>query len=154
MLRSSTLILFVGMLTAVLAVATLSVGCGGGGGGETSGTGTTTPSITASVLSWAPPETTADNTAIDPYQELDYYEIYVREDGNFTDNDPPAGQVSAVEDYRSADGQTVSQALVKEFRLDLLPNVPAASRLYVSMRAVGPDRQKSDFMEPVVWERS
>jgi len=139
------------MLTAVFAVAALSVGCGGGG--ETSQTGTAPASITESVLSWAPPETTADNTTIDPYQELDYYEIYVREDGNFTDDDPPVGQVDAVEDYRSTDGQTVSLALVNEFHLDLLQDVPAATRLYVSMRAVGPDRQKSDFMDPVVWER-
>jgi len=96
------------------------------------------------VLAWTPPTTYNDNVAMDPARDLDYYEIYVRQDANFTDSDQPLIQVAAV-----AAGTPVT-----EFTLELIPSVPPGSQLYVSMKAVGVDQQKSAFMAPLVWDRS
>jgi hypothetical protein len=138
------------ILLALLG-ATLLIGCGGGGGSSSSQT--VPASGPVSLLSWAAPATFADNVAMDPYNDLDYYELYVRSDANFTEGDLPVAQLSAVADVPSPDGRTVVKALVTEFALELLPNVPAGNRLYVSIKAVGIDRQRSAFMAPVTWDR-
>ena len=96
------------------------------------------------MLAWTPPATYNDNVPLDPQRDLEYYEIYVREDGNFTDGDQPLIQVTAV----------AAGAPVTEFTLELIPSLPAGSQLYVSMRAVGVDQQKSAFMAPILWDRS
>jgi hypothetical protein len=96
------------------------------------------------VLAWTPPTTYNDNVALDPERDLDYYEIYVRQDPNFTDSDLPVVQVAPV----------AAGSLVTEFTLELIPALPASSQLFVSMRAVGIDRQKSAFMAPLLWDRS
>jgi hypothetical protein len=139
------------ILLALLG-ATLLIGCGGGGGGSSSSS-TVPASGPVSLLSWAAPATFADNVSMDPYNDLDYYELYVREDANFTESDLPVAQLSAVADVASSDGSTMVRALVTEFALELLPNVPAGNRLYVSIKAVGIDRQRSAFMAPVTWDR-
>ena len=139
MIRHAT----VRVLLAGFAAVLLLAGCGGGGG-ETSQIQETTPSGPVSTLSWAPPTTYNDNVALDPERDLDYYEVYVRQDPNFSDGDQPLIQVAAV-----AAGSPVT-----EFTLDLIPSLPAGSLLYVSMRAVGVDHQKSAFMEPLAWDRS
>jgi hypothetical protein len=92
--------------------------------------------------------------ALDPERDLDYYEIYVRRDANFTDGDQPLIQVAAVARTLAPDGLTVTRSLVTEFTLELIPSLPAGTQLYVSMRAVGVDQQKSAFMAPLVWDRS
>ncbi|MDD5762772.1 MAG: hypothetical protein PHP88_09745 [bacterium] len=132
------------MLLGGFAAMILLAGCGGGGGGETSTNQGPAPSGPVSTLAWTPPATYNDNTALDPERDLDYYEIYVRQDPNFTDNDLPVVQVSPV-----AAGSPVT-----EFNLDLITSLPAGTQLYVSMRAVGVDRQKSAFMAPLTWDRS
>ena len=43
---------------------------------------------------------------------------------------------------------------VTEFILDQIPSLPAGNKLYVSMKAVGVDQQKSAFMAPLAWDRS
>jgi hypothetical protein len=96
------------------------------------------------VLAWTPPTTYNDNVALDPGRDLEYYEIYVRQDGNFTDSDLPLIQVAAVS----------AGSLVTEFTLELIPSLPAGNQVYVSMRAVGIDQQKSSFMAPILWDRS
>jgi len=96
------------------------------------------------VLAWAPPTTYNDNAVLDPGRDLDYYEIYVRPDPNFTDSDQAVIQVAAV-----AAGSPVT-----EFTLDLIQSLPAGTQLFVSMRAVGIDQQKSAFMDPLTWIRS
>lgn len=144
--RRKTMIMLLGCLTG----AFLLVGCGGGGGVESG----TLPSGPVSVLAWAPPATFNDNTALDPEKDLDYYEIYIRQDPNFTDSDLPAIQVAAVTTILSADGQNTVRSPVTEFTLDLIPSLPSGKNLFVSMRAVGIDKQKSGFMAPLTWNRS
>ncbi|MEW6720543.1 MAG: hypothetical protein AB1346_08850 [Thermodesulfobacteriota bacterium] len=146
MIRLRTLAVFFGLTAIVASIA----GCGGGGEGTLAGTQTDV----SSLLSWNPPETTIDNNVIDPFDDLDYYEIYVREDRNFTDADSPVAQVDAVEEFPLETGSAYSRLLVTEFDLDNLQELPAAKELYVSLRAVGTDRQKSAFMEPILWVRS
>jgi hypothetical protein len=96
------------------------------------------------VLAWTPPTTYNDNVVLDPGRDLEYYEIYVRQDENFSDSDLPLIQVAAV-----AAGSPVT-----EFTLELIPSLPAGGQLFVSMRAVGVDQQKSAFMAPLLWDRS
>lgn len=141
------------MLLAGFATIIFLAGCGGGGG-DTPQTQGPAPSGPVSVLAWTPPTTYNDNVALDPARDLDYYEIYVRRDPNFTDSDQPLIQVAAVAGAVSPDGLTVARSLVTEFSLELIPSLPAVSQLYVSMRAVGVDQQKSAFMAPLLWDRS
>jgi hypothetical protein len=91
---------------------------------------------------------------MDPERDLEYYEIYVRKDPNFTDSDLPVIQLASVAAVLSPDGLTVVRSLVTEFTLELIPSLPAGNQLFVSMRAVGVDQQKSAFMAPVAWDRS
>ncbi|MCR4310440.1 MAG: hypothetical protein NUW14_10575 [Deltaproteobacteria bacterium] len=130
------------MLLGGFAAIILLAGCGGGG--DTPQGQGPAPSGPASVLAWTPPTTYNDNAVLDPARDLEYYEIYVRQDANFTDSDLPLIQVAAV-----AAGSPVT-----EFTLELIPSLPAGSQLFVSMRAVGVDQQKSAFMAPLTWDRS
>jgi len=91
---------------------------------------------------------------MDPERDLDYYEIYVRQDPDFTDSDQPVIQVAAVATTLSPDGLNVARSLVTEFTLELIPSLPAGNHLFISMRAVGIDQQKSAFMPPLAWDRS
>lgn len=139
------------MLLGGVAAALLLAGCGGGDTPQSQGPA---PSGPVSVLAWTPPATYNDNVALIPERDLEYYEIFVRQDPNFSDSDQPAVQVAAVASTLSPDGQTVLKSLTTEFILELIPTLPPGNRLYVSMRAVGIDRQKSTFMAPVAWDRS
>ena len=143
------------LVSLLLAGSMLLAGCGGAGdGGETSTSEVYVPVVgPASFLAWDPPQTYEDDTPLDPYVDLDYYEFYVRADTNFTDNDLPVAEVAAVEDILSPDGQRYLQNLVTEFDLqNLLPFVPSGQSGYLSIRAVGVDGLKSDFSEPIRWD--
>jgi hypothetical protein len=140
-------------LLGSLAVALLLAGCGGGGEGSTQSQAPALPGP-VSMLAWTPPSKYNDDAALDPVRDLDYYEIYIRQDTNFTDSDLPAAQVAAVAGTDSPDGQPAVLSLVTEFTLESIPSLPASSQLYISMRAVGIDRQKSAFMAPLLWNRS
>jgi hypothetical protein len=138
--------------TVILAATVLLAGCGGGG--EAPQSQGPAPSGPASVLAWTPPATYKNNVPMDPERDLDYYEIYVRQDPKFTESDQPMIQIAAVAAALSPDGRTVARSLVTEFTLELIPSLPAGNQLFVSMRAVGVDHQKSAFMDPVTWDRS
>jgi len=138
----------------IVAIAALALLAGCGGGGEAPQTQGTTPSGTASVFAWSAPATFNDNTPLNPSSDIDYYELYLRPDPNFSDSDQPAVQIAAVADLSSPDGRSVVKSPVTNFTLELVPSLPTGNLLYVSMRAVGIDKQKSAFMNPVAWDRS
>lgn len=126
-------------------------GCGGGEGESSSAV--SPPSGTVTVLEWAPPKVAADGTPMDARRDIDYFEIYLRTDQNFRENDQPVAQIAAFHDVRSPDGKTFVRELTKEFTVDnLLPFTEKGKRHYVSLRAVGVDGLKSGFMVPVVWD--
>lgn len=148
MLHRTTL----GVFLVILATTVLLAGCGGGG--EAPQSQAPPASGTASVFAWSPPATFNDNTPLNPAVDIEYYELYLRRDPNFTDSDQPAAQIAAVVDLPSTDGRTVVKSSVTEFTLEQIPSIPAGNLLYISMRAVGIDQQKSAFMAPVAWDRS
>ncbi len=128
----------------------LLIGCGGGDEKtqpQSSGTGSPT-----STLAWDPPQTYVDNTPLDPYMDLDYYEFYVSSGTNFTENDVPVAQVAAISDVLAPDGRSYTQTLTNEFLLvNLLPFTRPGRVCYISIRSVGVDGLKSDFSAPVAW---
>ncbi len=140
------------MLLGGFAAAILLAGCGGGE--DTPQSQGPAPSGPVSMLEWTPPTTYNDNAVMDPERDLEYYEIYVRQDPNFTDSDLPAVQIAACAVLPSTDGHSVVKSSVTEFTLEQIPSIPTGNVLYVSMRAVGIDKQKSAFMAPVAWDRS
>ena len=134
-------------LPFILIVAcALVAGCGGGGGDGPAAVGQ------SSALGWDPPGTYSDNAALDPYQDLDYYELYARQDRNFTDNDVPLAQIKAVTDDPMASGN--GRKLETEFILEnVRPFIDQGKLYYVSLKAVGVDGQKSSFMPPISWDQ-
>jgi hypothetical protein len=126
-----------------LMMATL-IGCGGGGGNSSS-EGTPVPTGTplpARVLSWEPPTSYVDTTAMNPVTDLDRFEIHVNETGTFTDTDAPLAAVSAVD--------PATRNLTTSFDLaNLSPHVTVGPKYYVSLRAVALTGLKSDYSPPV-----
>ncbi|HEX7519991.1 MAG TPA: hypothetical protein VF325_06875, partial [Candidatus Deferrimicrobium sp.] len=78
MKRVAAMRILLGGFAAVILLA----GCVGGG--DTPQSQGTAPSGPVSMLAWTPPTTYNDNVALNPQRDLDYYEIYVRQDPNFT----------------------------------------------------------------------
>ncbi len=135
-----------GLRVVLIVICALVAGCGGGGGDGAA------PAAAGglSALGWDPPGTYADNAALDPYQDLEYYEVYVSEDPSFADNDAPVALIKAVTDDPASAGN--GKKLETEFILDnIRPFVSPGKSYYVSLKAVGVDGQKSAFMAPVAW---
>ncbi|MGE5284725.1 MAG: hypothetical protein ACM3OG_07135, partial [Actinomycetota bacterium] len=80
-----------GVILGMFAAALLLAGCGAGGGGSAAGGDApgVPPAAPSTVLSWDPPATFSDNEPVDPYRDIDHYEVYAREDANFTNSDLP-----------------------------------------------------------------
>ncbi len=141
--RLAVSVAFLVLLGAVLP------GCGGGGGGS----GGSPPSGSMAVLEWDPPTQDAEGRPMDPRRDLAYYEFYLRQDRNFTDDDLPVAQVSAFFDILSPNGKSFTRTITKDFSLEnLVPFVEGGKRYYLSIRAVGFDGLKSGFMVPVAWD--
>lgn len=140
----------------VLAVlASIFAGCGGGGGGEGSLASSPPPGAQAPSLAWDPPQAFSDNSALDPYRDLAYYELYLRSDTNFTDSDLAVAQVAAITNVTSPDGQTTIPKLTEMFDLNnLAPFTQNGSVYYLSIKSVGVDGLKSVFSAPVVWNNT
>ena len=157
MKRHATMRMFLGGFAAVLLLAA----CGGGGGGSAVGEAPGVPPAgPVTVLTWDPPATFADNEPADPYRDIDHYEVYAREDANFTNSDLPVMVIPAmtsVDSTRapSTDGIKKGRKLNLEFTLENLnPYISKSGRHYVSLKAVGVDGQKSAFMPPIAWDRT
>ena len=139
-------------LTAIFGI--LYTGCGGGGSAET-GQGTAPPGPSAPVLAWDPPTTFSDNTVLDPFRDLDYYEFFLRTDGNFTDNDVAIAQVLAVTNVLGQGGTSYVPTLTDLFDLNnLVPFTQHGTVYYLSIRSVGMDGLKSHFSAPVIWSQT
>lgn len=134
-----------GLLLILTFIGAFAAGCGGGGE-------TAAPSASVAALGWDPPGTYVDNAALDPYRDLEFYEVYLRQDRNFTDNDLPVALLRAVTDNSAASGG--GRILETEFILEnIRPYVAQGQLYYVSLKAVGVDGQKSAFMSPVAWDQ-
>jgi hypothetical protein len=129
------------ILTALLAAASLALsGCGGGGSVDFA----SSPDWSEAVynLSWDPPDSFVDGTPLIPTSDLDHYEIYLRKDPNFSDEDVEVAQVAAA-------AQKLS---VQDFALDnLLHLTNGTGSYYVAVRAVGVNGMKSEFSDPAEW---
>ncbi|MBI5575833.1 MAG: hypothetical protein HY896_05665 [Deltaproteobacteria bacterium] len=138
-----------------VTIAILLIGCGGGGGGGESGQGTTSPGSSAPSLAWDPPTTFSDNSVMDPYADLDYYELYLRSDEQFSDSDVAVAQVSAVTNVLGPDGRTYLPSLTNAFNLNnLAPFTQSGTVYFLSIKSVGVDGLRSGFSTPVMWSRT
>ena len=130
-----------------LTLAAFLAACGGGGAGSSFDTGTGGGGVgnLSYIMSWNAPETTIDDEDISPIEEIEYYELYLNTNGYFSDEDAPKAFIAAVKNNK----------LVTDFDLALLDQneLPDSKHLYVSLKAVGIDGQKSAFMESIYWNR-
>lgn len=115
-------------------------GCGGGG--ETSSqavSGDVGPDpFPAKILTWNLPSQYTDGTTLDPVTDLDRFEIYVNEDGVFSDTDNEMAAVSATD---SGTGLPVTSFDLSNLASYLSPGVT----YHVSIRTVTITGMKSDF---------
>ena len=118
----------------VISFVCLLSSCGGGGSSD--------PGITSKTLSWDIPTQYTDGSTFDPRTTLKEYEIYVRQDTNFS----PADNYVIVSAVVSG-----SQELVNSFDLRLAYSGLSLSKgvtYYVAMRVVTTDGMLSDFSDP------
>jgi hypothetical protein len=122
-----------------ILIALLS-GCGGGGGTAEegiSGVGGPEP-FPAKILTWSPPSRYADGTPLNPLTDLDGFEIYINEDGLFSDMDNEMAALSTID---PATGNVNTS-----FDLANLSNFLSEGVTYhVSVRAVARTGMKSGF---------
>jgi len=140
------------LLALSLVMTLLASGCGGGREAPPTLAGGS-PTPPAAVLVWDPPRTYADNSPLDPYRELDYYELHLRGDQNFTETDAPVAQIVAVTNILSPDGHTSTSVPTTEFPLNnLSPFIQSGNVYYIRLRAVGVNGLKSHFSPPIAWK--
>ena len=128
-LRNSSLTVFYLYLSLLFLSGFLLTGCGGGSSGE---------QLPTKMLRWNPPTSYADSTPLNPTYELDSYEIYVKESGNFSDTDSAMASLSAT---NNSTGQ-----ITTSFNLaNLSPFISKEITYFVSVRAVAKNGLKSNF---------
>ena len=93
------------------------------------------PSMT---LQWEPPELYTNGSLLDPVAELDRFEIYVKEEDTFREEDTPIAVVSAVDPE--------DDEICRTFDLsNLAPFINKGVAYHVALRAVAMTEVKSDF---------
>lgn len=121
------------VLPFVIIVVFLS-GCGGAGGTSDGGSEV----YPVKILNWSSPSQYIDGTPLDPVTDLDRFEIYIKEDGIFSDTDSEMATVSAID---PGTGQPVTS-----FNLaNLAPFLAEGVTYYVSIRTVALNGMKSGF---------
>lgn len=119
------------ILVVLAVLGILLSACGGGGEGVGSSNQNPQPSLPAKTLSWDPPASFTDGTPLDPYADLQDFEIYVRQDASFGSTDQAVAVVAPVD---------------RSFNLALLASSLSRGTIYyVSMRAVSTSGMRSDF---------
>ena len=125
------------LMIALWFMTAALIGCGGGGSSPESGT-----PLPPRTLSWEPPTSYVDTTAMNPVTDLDRFEIHVNKTGAFSDADAPMAVVTAVD--------PATRTLTTSFNLaNLSPHVTVGPKYYVSLRAVAITGLKSDYSPPV-----
>jgi len=118
----------------VIIIAFLS-GCGGGGGTADGGG---TERYPAKILTWSPPSQYTNGTPLNPATDLERFEIYIKENGTFSDTDNEMAAVSAT---ISGTGQPATS-----FDLaNLSPFLSQGVTYYVSIRTVALNGMQSGF---------
>jgi hypothetical protein len=110
-------------------------GCGGAGGTSDSADTVTYP---AKILSWSPPSQYIDGTPLNPVTDLDRFEIYIKEDGIFSDTDNEMATVSAIDPGTGQPATSFNLA-------NLSPFLSQGVTYYVSIRTVALNGMKSGF---------
>ena len=126
-------------LAIVIAIGLLS-GCGGGRGipeQGISGSGGSDP-FPAKILSWSSPSQYANGTPLNPETDLDSFEIYIKEDGIFSDTDNEMATVSAIDPGTGQPATSFNLA-------NLSPFLSQGVTYYVSIRTVALNGMKSGF---------
>ena len=121
------------MAALFFAFGTLHFGCGAGGGGGSSG-----ESIQTKILQWEPPSAYTDGSTLQAATDLDTFEIYVNQDGNFLEDDQPDAAVGVVD---PGTGQVTSSFDLAQ----LAPFLTKGVEYQISVRAVAITGLKSDF---------
>ena len=89
------------------------------------------------ILSWNAPVSYSDATLLDPFEELDVYEIYVNQTGIFFPDDEPVAYVSAIDSYGN---------ITESFDLgNLIYTFTDGQTYHVSMRSASKLGSRSDF---------
>lgn len=128
-----TVILRVFIISVLLAY--LSACGGGASGGDLVGNGETLP---AKILIWIPPSQYTDGAPLNPLADLDRFEIYINQNGSFSNAD---NEMAAVAARDPASGQ-----INTSFNLaNLSPFLSQGVSYYVSVRAVALTGVKSGF---------
>lgn len=124
------LYVYVTAFSALFFMGLLISGCGGGGArGE---------QLPAKILTWEPPSSYSDDSPLDPTSELESFEIYVKEDGYFTESENGMASISAIN--RGTGQVTTSFNLA-----NLSSKISKGVYYYVSVRAIAKNGLKSAF---------
>jgi len=121
------------LVSIAIGLGAMITGCGGGGGGGSSGA-----SVQTKTLRWEPPSAYTDGSPLQAATDLDSFEIYVNQDGIFSENDQPAAAVAVI---NPGTGQVTTSFDLAQ----LAPFLTKGVEYQISVRAVAITGLKSDF---------